>query len=115
MRVLTKALSGRTQDPVGARSRTIKVAALLCVVLLALLAFAQATHMHRNSSDADHCALCVVLHSAVPAAAAAAVLFFTQVAVAVPVCKARSITRYWHPQLFNRPPPAAHLAFFGVA
>ncbi|HWA96316.1 MAG TPA: hypothetical protein VG844_17090 [Terracidiphilus sp.] len=71
--------------------------------------------MHRTSSDADHCALCMVLHSAVPAAAAAAVVFFTHVAVAVPVCKARRITRYWHTQLFNRPPPEVCIAFFGVA
>ena len=94
------------------RSLAFKVGAVLCVALLALLAIAQVAHTHPVGSDADHCALCVVLHSVVPVAAAIAVVQFALVAVAVPVKKTRRLTRTWHPQLFNRPPPAL-AAFFG--
>ncbi|MDE3199739.1 MAG: hypothetical protein KGN79_02365 [Acidobacteriota bacterium] len=114
MQVFAKASIGQVQYPGGTRSRTVKVTAFLCVVLLALLAFAQVTHMHRTSSDAEHCALCVVLHSAVPIAAAAAVVLFTKAAITVPVPKARRIARYWQTRLLNRPPPMACIAFFGA-
>jgi hypothetical protein len=36
----------------------------VCFILLALLAVVQVAHLHSNESDADHCPLCVVMHSA---------------------------------------------------
>ena len=47
--------------------------AVLCLVLLAMLAVAQVAHLHPNQTDADHCQLCIVMHTVVPAAMAAGV------------------------------------------
>lgn len=83
-------------------SRTGVVA---CLVLLALLAVMQVPHLHQNSTDADHCALCVVMHTVAPAAAPVAAVVLVPLGFSVPVVKPKSIVRYWHPQLFTRPPP----------
>ncbi len=80
--------------------------AVLCLALLALLTVAQVAHIHANASQADHCPLCIALHTAVPVAVAAAVILLVETAVAAPVLKVRAATRNWHPQLFTRPPPA---------
>ena len=79
---------------------------VLCLFLTVFLAFAQAVHFHSNPSDADHCVLCVVMHSAVPVSAIAAIVVFVQLGFSAPLLKARAMVRYWHPQLFTRPPPA---------
>ena len=79
----------------------------LCLVLLAVLAVAQAVHSHDGITDTDHCPLCIVLHAATPILTAAALLTLVQVATAAPVLELRVITRNWHPQLFTRPPPFA--------
>lgn len=90
-----------------ARSVTLPVATVVCLVLMALLAFAQVAHLHANSSDADHCPLCVVMHSAVPATQVAAAIVLVQVESATQVFRPRSIVRYWYPKFFTRPPPDA--------
>jgi TRAP-type C4-dicarboxylate transport system permease small subunit len=82
------------------------VVAVVCLALLALLTFAQVTHTHPANTDADHCPLCIVMHSASPVAATAALITLVQIAVAAPVFKVRGISRVWHAQLFTRPPPA---------
>jgi hypothetical protein len=38
----------------------------VCLILVALLAVMQIPHLHQTPSDAEHCALCVVMHSAAP-------------------------------------------------
>ena len=38
----------------------------MCLVLLAFLAVAQVMHVHASDSDADHCTLCLAMHSVVP-------------------------------------------------
>lgn len=81
--------------------------ALLCLGLLALLAVAQVAHMHPLQSDADHCQLCIVLHTVAPAAVMAAVVVLIQVGPPAPVFEPRTVTRHRHPKLFTRPPPAA--------
>ena len=81
--------------------------ALLCLLLLAVLAMAQAVHTHDGISDADHCPLCIVLHAAAPVVAAAAIIALVQVAIAMPALETRAVTRNWHAQLFTRPPPLA--------
>lgn len=78
---------------------------VVCLALFALLAVMQVPHMHQHPSDADHCALCVVMHTAAPVTAPAAVVVMVPLGISTPVAKAKSIVRYWHPQLFTRPPP----------
>lgn len=81
--------------------------AVVCVVLLALLAVAQVTHTHQGVTDADHCPLCIVMHTAAPVLTAAASIALIQVAVTAPVLEVRRATRNRHSQLFTRPPPLA--------
>lgn len=80
---------------------------MVCLALVVLLALVQAVHFHQNASDADHCVLCVAMHSVVPAAQAAAIVVLVQLGISVPIVKARAISRYRYPQLFIRPPPAS--------
>src|ERR1700739_551763 len=79
---------------------------VVCLVLVALLAVMQVPHLHKNSADADHCALCVVMHTAAPAAAPVAVVVLVQVGISFPVAKSRPVLRYWHSQFSTRPPPS---------
>lgn len=94
----------RLQQADRKRSRTFAIA-VLCLALLALLAFAQVTHTHPANTDADHCPLCIVMHSASPVAATAALIILIQVALASPVLKVRGISRIVDAKLFTRPPP----------
>ena len=77
----------------------------MCLALLAILTVAQVAHTHANAGDADHCPLCIVLHTAVPVAVTAAPVILVKIEVATPVFEVREIARQWHPQLFIRPPP----------
>jgi hypothetical protein len=77
----------------------------VCLVLLALLTVAQVAHTHQGNTDADHCPLCIVMHTAAPVVAAPAPIALVQIAGSAPVLEIRSVTRNWHPQLFTRPPP----------
>lgn len=95
------------QDNRRARPRSFAVIALVCLALLALLTVAQVTHTHPVSSDADHCQLCIVMHTAAPALSAPVTVTLVQVAIAAPVVEVRRVTRQWHSKLFTRPPPAA--------
>ncbi|MDR3750643.1 MAG: hypothetical protein P4K94_04075 [Terracidiphilus sp.] len=76
-----------------------------CLALLALLTVAQVAHLHPKISDADHCPLCIVMHSAAPVAVAAAVVVLVRMESAAPVLETRPLVRYWHSKLFTRPPP----------
>lgn len=86
--------------------RSFIVATAVCLVLLALLAVVQVAHVHPLESDADHCPLCMAIHSVAPVAVAAAVIILVQVGTPVPVLEPRAIMRHWHPTLFTRPPPS---------
>ena len=77
------------------------------LVLLALLAVAQVAHVHANETDADHCQLCIVMHSLVPIAPLAAAvvmvtvgMFLTQAEPAAVICQRQF-------RLFTRPPPVS--------
>lgn len=84
------------------------VMVLVCLTLLALLAFVQVTHVHSVNTDADHCPLCIVIHNAAPVAAAAAVVIvLAQIEALAPVFEFRPIRTIWHRSLFIRPPPEA--------
>jgi hypothetical protein len=90
-----------------ARPGSWPVFSVVCLVLLALLTVVQVAHIHPVESDADHCPLCIVMHTAAPVAVTVAAVVLVQIETATPVFKPRTVVRYWHPQLFTRPPPAA--------
>jgi len=79
---------------------------VVCLILLALLTVVQVTHVHPLESDADHCPLCILMHTAAPVAVTAAIIILVQIEARALVFEARPLTRYWHPQLFTRPPPS---------
>ncbi|MGA3162408.1 MAG: hypothetical protein ABSC77_14465 [Terracidiphilus sp.] len=87
------------------KPRAFGAAAVLCLILLALLAVVQVAHMHPLDSDADHCSLCIAMHSAVPVAVMAAAVVLVRMGTPAPVVEARPVARHWHPKLYTRPPP----------
>ncbi|HEX7530366.1 MAG TPA: hypothetical protein VF333_04425 [Pyrinomonadaceae bacterium] len=95
-----------------AKPRAYAVVVLACLALLALLTVVQVAHVHSVATDADHCPLCMVLHTAAPVAAAAAVIVLVQIDAAAPVVEICAVTRLFDAQLFTRPPPSASRAFF---
>jgi hypothetical protein len=88
-----------------AKPGALRVATVVCLILLALLAVAQVAHVHPVDTDADHCPLCIVMHSAAPVAVTAAIVVLVQIESKTPVLVVHTVTRHWHPQLFTRPPP----------
>ncbi len=81
--------------------------AMVCLVLLATLAVAQVTHLHSNDTDADHCQLCIVMHTVVPVSAAAAVVVIVQLGASTPQVEPIVVARQRQIRLFIRPPPAS--------
>lgn len=55
---------------ISGKSSALRVMALVCVVLLCFLAAVQVAHIHSSQTLADHCPICVTIHSAAPLAAA---------------------------------------------
>ena len=90
----------------GAKSSIARTMAVLCLALLALLVVVQVAHFHASETIADHCPLCVSMHSAAPVAETAAAIVLVQIGVSTPISEARSVVRNWNPKLFTRPPPA---------
>jgi hypothetical protein len=78
----------------------------VCLILLALLAVTQVTHLHASESDADHCPICIMMHSAAPVAVAAIVVVMVQVGVLTAPVEERAAVRHWSPKLYTRPPPS---------
>lgn len=97
------------QEPtqqIGARGSGLRRAtSLVCLLLLTLLAFVQVAHFHPAATDADHCPICVVMHSAAPVAAVAAAIVMIRATEPLAVLDVVSVIRPWHCTLFNRPPP----------
>jgi p-aminobenzoyl-glutamate transporter AbgT len=95
----------RTGPP--AKQSALKVATVVCLVLLALLAVIQVMHVHASDSDADHCPLCVAMHSVVPFVIMLIAVVLVRIGTPTPIIpQFRAISRYGHPTLFTRPPPA---------
>ena len=96
--------------PWMSRTRRVRpsayVVVLVCLALLALLTFIQVAHVHSVNTDADHCPICVVLHTAAPLAVAAAIIVLVQMQTFVPQVEVRPIRSHGHRQLFIRPPPS---------
>jgi hypothetical protein len=79
---------------------------VVCLALLALLTVVQVAHMHPLNSEADHCPLCIVMHTAAPVAVTAAVIVLVRIERSAQVFAPQTVIRHWHPKLFTRPPPA---------
>ena len=79
---------------------------IVCLALLALLTFIQVAHVHSVNTDADHCPICVVLHTAAPLAVAAAIIVLIQMQAFAPQIEVRLIRSQGRRQLFIRPPPS---------
>jgi hypothetical protein len=94
-------LSGKRRAKTGA----LPVATVVCLFLLALLAVVQVAHVHPVDTDADHCPLCIAMHTAAPVAVTAAVVVLVEVERSAPTYKAQTVTRPWYSKLFTRPPP----------
>jgi hypothetical protein len=92
-----------------AKLGALPIATLVCLVLLALLAVVQVAHVHPLETDADHCPLCIAMHTAAPVTVAAAVIVLVQVDRPAPIFELHTVTRPWHPTLFTRPPPESLL------
>ncbi len=73
---------------------------------MALLVVVQVAHLHPVGDDADHCQLCIAMHSAVPVAVIAAVVVLVRIRTVALAVQSRPVVRYWHPKLLTRPPPA---------
>jgi Na+/proline symporter len=89
----------------GAWPGFLPAVAMVCLILLAMLAVAQVTHLHSSQSDADQCQLCIVMHTVVPVAAAAAVIVIVQLGASTPQAQPILVARYRQIRLFIRPPP----------
>ena len=95
-----------------ARPRAYVVVVVVCLALLALLTVIQVAHVHSVETDADHCPLCIVLHTAAPVAAAVIAVLMVQLEAVTPVVLVRPVKMIWHRQLFIRPPPRVSMASF---
>ena len=94
---------GRDRRP---KQTSLGVATVVCLILLAFLAVVQVAHVHPIGSDAEHCPLCIAIHSVVPLLVMVTALLLVKVGTATPaLLEVRSISRYWNPTLFTRPPP----------
>ena len=81
--------------------------ATVCLVLLAMLSVAQVTHLHASQTDADHCQLCIVMHTAIPAVAAAAIIVMVQLESLAIATEPVLVLRKRQIRLFIRPPPVS--------
>ena len=90
-----------------AKSSTLPVVAVLCLVLLVLLAVVQVAHFHSDPTAADHCPLCISMHSAAPIAAAVAALVLVQIGVSRPIPELCTVVRRRFSKLYTRPPPTS--------
>jgi hypothetical protein len=83
------------------------VTTVVCLVLLALLAVVQVAHLHTDQAAADHCPLCIVMHSAAPVTVAAAIVVLVQVGTSTLQQEPVWALRKPQTRLFIRPPPVA--------
>jgi uncharacterized membrane protein YqhA len=95
------------RKPNRSRRKLSPVVAGLCLVLLALLAVAQVAHLHSSPTDADHCQLCIVMHTVVPVAALAAAVVLVQLGASTPLAEPIFIARQRQFRLIIRPPPVS--------
>jgi hypothetical protein len=91
------------------RPSALRVAIAVCLVLLMLLAFVHLTFAHSVDTDADHCPLCIAMHSVAPFWIMLVGVLLVRIRTAAPVLLENcALVLIWHPTLFNRPPPDGH-------
>jgi hypothetical protein len=78
----------------------------VCLVLLALLSVAQVAHLHSDGADADHCPLCIIMHTAAPAVVAAVAIVMVRMGAFTPSAEPALVFHQRQSSLFIRPPPA---------
>ena len=100
-------LRGKRGAQRGFSSGFLPAVAVLCLALLAMLVVAQVTHVHPDQSDADHCQLCIVMHTVVPVAAAATVIVIVQLGPSTPHADPIFVVRHRQIRLYIRPPPVS--------
>jgi hypothetical protein len=84
----------------------LRAAMAVCLILLILLAVVHVAFAHSIDTDADHCPLCIVMHSVLQLLILMVAVLLVRIATTAAIWVAvRSIIRYWHPTLFTRPPP----------
>ena len=100
----------------------LRVAALLCVMLVGVAGVAQAAHIHgdwlpklaaqatahtplSSGIGEDACPLCVAMHSALPVAGFAAMLVALLPEAGIFAFLSRKPRRPWYFAAFSRPPP----------
>jgi hypothetical protein len=88
------------------RGHSWAVKAVVCVVLVAFLAVMQVPHLHTTQNDADHCPLCVVMHSTAPATMAAAAVVLVPIGAPEPQAEPSAAPQKRASRVFIRPPPA---------
>jgi hypothetical protein len=72
-----------------------------------LLSVVHVAHAHSSDRDADHCPLCIAMHSVLPFIVMVVAVLLVRIRTAAPLLfEVLVIARYWHPTLFTRPPPA---------
>lgn len=95
-------------DARGSRPTVLKVAIVVCLVLFMLLALVHVADGHSISNSTDRCPICIVMHSVAPLLIVALLIAMIRIRTHAPaqleVC---AIVRYWHPNLFTRPPPVS--------
>lgn len=89
----------------GAWPGFMPAVAVLCLVLLAMLAVAQVAHLHPNQTDADHCQLCIAMHTVASTAMAAVAIVFVRLGASAPEAEPIVVARRPQFRLFIRPPP----------
>jgi hypothetical protein len=86
---------------------TLQMILVVCLAVLMVLALVHVAAGHSTTSAADNCPLCLVMHSVAPFVVTAIAMVLIRIGTTAPdFFEARAIIRYWHPNLFNRPPPA---------
>ncbi len=111
----TTIFRGKRSAPKGVRSRAgnrissslLAAVAVLCLILLATLAVAQVAHLHPSQSDADHCQLCIAMHTVAPVATAAAIIFIEQLGASPLQAEPIVVARPRQIRLFIRPTPVS--------
>lgn len=93
-------------DARGSRPKVLKVAIVVCLILFMLLALVHVTDGHSISNSTDRCPICIVMHSVAPLLIVALLIAMIRIGTHAPErLEVRAIVRYWHPNLFTRPPP----------
>jgi hypothetical protein len=101
-----KAIETRFQARPGGRRPSWAAIAVVCLVLAAFLAVMQVPHLHATQNDADHCPLCVVMHSTAPAAPVVAAAVLVPMGAPAPQAEPIPAPRKQKSRIFIRPPPS---------